>query len=196
MDETKRPSLGVPAAEAGTPIPPIPENGVYVWDLFVRVFHWSLVSCIALNEFVLDAGGLAHRWAGYAACALVLARIVWGFVGTSHARFNDFFPTPSRLLFHIQSLLRGQPPHYVGHNPIGALVMLAMMGIVLCMAVTGWMQGLDAFWGEEWLMEAHETLAHLLLLCVGLHATAAIVMGRIERTALITAMVTGVKRRY
>ena len=61
---------------------------VRVWDPFVRIFHWGLVACIALNEFVIDDGERVHQWIGYAASALVLARIVWGFVGTRHARFR------------------------------------------------------------------------------------------------------------
>ena len=67
---------------------------VAVWDRFVRLFHWSLVGCVLVNAFLLDDGETLHRWLGYTASALVLARIVWGFVGSRHARFDDFFPTP------------------------------------------------------------------------------------------------------
>jgi cytochrome b len=83
------------SAAASTP-------AVKVWDPFVRIFHWSLVTCIVLNQFVLEAGETAHEWAGYLASTLVLLRLVWGFVGGRHARFADFFPTPQRLtrIFH------------------------------------------------------------------------------------------------
>ena len=67
---------------------------------------------------------------------------------------------------------------------------------ILALGLTGWMQGLDAFWGEEWLQDLHEGLGEWLMPMVGLHAAAAIVMGRIERTRLVKAMVTGVKERY
>ena len=167
-----------------------------VWDLFVRVFHWTLVSTVLLNYFVLEEGDPPHEWAGYLAAALVVARIVWGFIGSRHARFSDFFPTPSRLLNHLQAMRSGRPEHHWGHNPLGALMMLLLMGLVLGLAVTGWMQGLDAFWGEEWLQELHERLADALMAAAGLHAASAIVMGRIERTRLVKAMVTGVKERY
>ena len=69
---------------------------VAVWDRFVRLFHWSLVGCVLINAFLLDDGETVHRWLGYTASALVLARIGWGFVGSTHARFADFFPTPAR----------------------------------------------------------------------------------------------------
>lgn len=167
-----------------------------VWDRFVRVFHWSLVSCVVLNQFVLEAGETPHEWVGYTASALVLARIVWGFVGSRHARFTDFFPTPTRLAHHLHALRRGEHPQYVGHNPLGALMMLALMGLILALGVTGWMQTTDTWFGEEWLMELHEWLANVLLLAAGLHAAAAIVMGRLERVRLVRAMITGVKQSY
>ena len=181
-------------AEAG-----LPDSGprpVKVWDRFVRVFHWSLVSCVLLNQFVLEAGETAHTWVGYLASALVLARIVWGFIGSRHARFADFFPTPARLRAHWQALRAGEKPHHLGHNPFGALMMLALMALVLALGVTGFLQGTDAFWGVEWVQELHEGLAETLVWLAALHAAAALVMGRMERTRLIKAMVTGVKERY
>ncbi len=167
-----------------------------VWDPFVRVFHWGLVGCVLLNYFVLEAGETPHEWVGYTASALVLARTLWGFVGTRHARFADFFPTPTRLRRHVRSLRAGAPDHHWGHNPLGALMMLWLMGLVLSMGATGWLQGTDACFGEAWLQNLHAWLGHALVLSAGLHATAAIVMGRRERTRLVRAMVTGVKERY
>ena len=171
-------------------------QAVKVWDPFVRLFHWSLVSCVLLNQFVLEAGETAHEWTGYVASALVLARVLWGFVGSRHARFADFFPTPGRLWRHFAALRQGQHPPYTGHNPLGALMMLTLMCCVLALGITGWMQGTDAYFGEEWLIELHEWLANGLLIAAGLHAAAAIVMGRIERVNLVRAMVTGVKQPY
>ncbi len=167
---------------------------VRVWDPFVRVFHWSLVSCVLLN-FIVEEGEALHQALGYAASALVGARILWGFVGTRHARFADFFPTPDRLRRHFASLLAGQREHHVGHNPAGALMMLALMAFVLLLGLTGYMQTTDMFWGDEWLEEVHEALASTLLGLAGLHAAAAIIMGRLERTNLIGAMITGIKLR-
>lgn len=172
------------------------KNPVKVWDPFIRFFHWSLVSCVLLNQFVLEAGETAHQWTGYFACALVLARLVWGFVGSRHARFADFFPTPARLSAHLKALRQGQHPQYLGHNPVAALMMLGLMLTILSLGVTGWLQGTDAFFGEEWLMELHEVLANGMLLAAGLHAAAAILMGRLERVRLVRAMITGVKQSY
>lgn len=167
-----------------------------VWDPLVRVFHWSLVACVLLNLFVVDDGEALHQWLGYAAAALVGVRVVWGFIGPRHARFADFFPTPRRVAHHLRALWRGTPEHHWGHNPLGGLMVLGLMAMVLALGLTGWMQSLDAFWGVEWLQDLHEGLGEALLPMVGLHAAAALVMGRIERTRLVKAMVTGVKERY
>ncbi len=162
----------------------------------MRVFHWSLVSCVLLNQFVLEEEGAPHRWIGYLASALVAARIVWGFIGTRHARFADFFPTPARLRRHLALLRAGRHELHAGHNPLGALMMLALMALVLALGFTGWLHETDAFWGQAWLQVTHEFLAHALVSLAFIHAVAAIVMGRIEHTRLVRAMVTGVKERY
>ncbi len=167
-----------------------------VWDRFVRLFHWSVVGCVLLNYFVWETGEWPHEWTGYAAAAWVAARVVWGFVGTRHARFSDFFPTPSRLKRHVQALRSGQAVHHWGHNPVGALMMLLLMALVLSLGLTGWMQGTDTFFGEEWLQDLHAYLAHGLIGAAGLHAAAALIVGRQERTRLVKAMVTGIKERY
>jgi cytochrome b len=179
-----------------SPVRPPATAPVPVWDRFVRVFHWSLVGCVLLNEFVLEAGEAAHEWVGHVAAGLVLARVAWGFVGTRHARFADFFPTPRRLREHVAALRQGRAPRHAGHNPLGALMMLALMAAVLALGLTGWLQTTDAFWGVPWLQDLHEVLARGLLVAAGLHATAALLMGRVERVRLVRAMVTGVKRPY
>lgn len=175
---------------------PLPTDAQPVWDRFVRLFHWTLVSCVLVNYFVLNDGKTLHQWIGYLAVTLVLARIVWGFIGSRHARFSDFFPTPARLWRHIRQLKAANPERHWGHNPLGALMILALISLVLGLGVTGWMQTLDAYWGEEWLQDVHELLGNVLIGLATLHALAAIIMGRLERTRLIRAMFTGVKERF
>ncbi len=173
-----------------------PPDRVRVWDPLVRVFHWSLVSCVVLNSWVVEEGETIHQWLGYAAAALVGLRLIWALIGSRHARFTDWFPTPRRVREHVTALLHGEVPTHTGHNPLGALMMLTLMALVLGLGLTGWLQGTDAFWGVDWVQELHEGLAAMLVWLAALHAAAALVMGRIERTRLIKAMVTGVKERY
>lgn len=174
---------------------PSTRQAIPVWDRFVRFFHWSLVAGVLTNFFLADDGETVHQWLGYTVTTLVLARIVWGFVGSRHARFADFFPTPTRLRRHLANLKSGRHHFHAGHNPLGALMMLALIALVLALGVTGYMQGLDAYWGEEWLQELHEGIATTLIALAGLHALAAIFMSRLERVNLVKAMITGVKVR-
>ena len=172
---------------------PAPER---VWDPFVRIFHGALLACVALDLWLLEAGDAPHRWVGYGAAGLVLARTVWGFAGPRHARFADFWPTPRRLLAYLRGWRGGRPPHVVGHNPLGALMLLTLMGLVLLLALTGWLQDTERFWGDETVQDLHSALADALLWLAGVHAAAALLMGRLERTRLVKAMLTGVKERY
>lgn len=165
-----------------------------VWDRFVRFFHWSLVTCVLANYFLVDDGETLHHWIGYFASVLIVARIVWGFVGSEYARFTSFFPTPARLRAHLAAIRSGQPGFHPGHNPLGAVMMLALMVLVLALGISGFLQTTDAFWGEEWLQEVHEMLASALIALATLHAAAAIIMGRLEGVSLVGAMITGVKR--
>ncbi len=166
---------------------------VPVWDRFVRLFHWSLVSCVVLNYFVLAEGKDLHQWLGYAATALVLGRVVWGFIGSNHARFSDFAPTPERLRRELGAWRTGQLPRHVGHTPLGAVMMLVLMLTVVALGLTGWLQTTDWYWGDEGMEETHELLAHTLIVLAGLHAAAALLMGRLEKTNLVKAMFTGIK---
>lgn len=168
---------------------------VRVWDLFVRIFHWGLVACVLVNFFIIDDGETVHQAVGYIASGLVVARLLWGFVGTRYARFDNFFPTPARLRAHLAAIRAREDVFTPGHNPLGAVMMLALMALVLALGLTGALQTTDAFWGEEWLEELHEGLAGTLVGLALVHALAAIVMGRLEHVNLVGAMISGVKRR-
>lgn len=175
--------------------PPAGSATIRVWDPFVRVFHWSVVGACALDLTVLDDGKLAHRWLGYGVLALVALRLVWGVVGTRHARFTDFVPGPGRLAAYLGAMARGREPRIVGHNPAAAVMILALMALLTTIGATGWMLTLDAFWGVEWVEELHEGLATLLVVLVAVHVAAAVLESLRHRENLILAMVTGRKRR-
>lgn len=175
---------------------PVPQGTgtISVWDPLIRLFHWSIVTACVLNLFVFEAGKPAHRFVGYIVAILLLIRIIWGFAGTRHARFGDFFPTPSRLLPYLRDVWRGREPRYIGHNPAGAVMMLLLLALLASVCLTGWMMGLDAFWGQEWLEDLHGALANSILLLALLHAAAAIVESWRHRENLVLSMLTGRKR--
>lgn len=170
------------------------QEKIKVWDIFVRIFHWSIVTGFILEMFLTEEGKSLHRWTGYVILALIVLRIIWGFTGSPHARFKDFFPTPSRLMAYAKQLIKGKEPRYIGHNPAGALMMLALILAMTGCCITGWMQGLDMFWGEEWLQETHEILANSILIMAILHVFAAIVESFRHHENLIWSMITGYKR--
>ena len=144
-----------------------------VWDPLVRLFHWTVVIGCVLDLFVLDDGKAVHRFVGYVIATALAVRLVWGFVGTRHARFTDFAPSPASILRYLKEFLRGEEPRFIGHNPAGAVMMLALMCLLAAVSITGWMLTLDAFFGSDGLETLHEGLANAILVLAGLHASAA-----------------------
>ncbi len=174
---------------------PTEPQTVRVWDPIVRLFHWSVVAACALNLTILDDGKLAHRWIGYGVLTLLALRLVWGVVGTRHARFRDFVPGPRGLAAYLGALVRGREPRFLGHNPAAAVMILALMALLTAIGVTGWMQTLDAFWGYKWVEELHEGLANGLIVLVVIHVAAAVIESLRHRENLVLSMITGRKRR-
>lgn len=165
-----------------------------VWDRLVRVTHWS-VAALVLWDLFEDSGGPLHRNLGYVAVALVAVRLAWGFVGSEPARFATWWPRLSTLRRYAASLRAGKPMKFASHNPIGALGMLAMWGLILALGLTGWLSRLDAFWGEDWPLDLHAWLAYALATLVAVHVSAAILMSVLHKDNLILAMLTGKKKR-
>ncbi|CAG9167824.1 hypothetical protein LMG23992_00925 [Cupriavidus laharis] len=167
---------------------------VRVWDIVVRVTHWG-VAAIVFWDLIDDSGGRLHRVLGYVAAGLVLARILWGFVGSEHARFRAWVPRPAGVLAYSKALVRRRAPRFLSHTPLGAVMMLLMWALILALAVTGWMSRLDALWGEDWPIDIHAVLADMLTGLIVLHVFAAIVFSATGKENLVLAMVTGRKRR-
>jgi cytochrome b len=165
-----------------------------MWDAFVRVFHWSNALLVCITYFLLEGGETPHEWAGYVIGLLLAARIFWGFAGSANARFAAFFPTPSRLRRHFTGFpasLYGPALQRAGHNPLGAVMIFALLMLLTLCSITGWMQITDRWWGEEWVQELHGTSAHALMICAGVHVLAVLVLQRISGVPLVRRMVTG-----
>lgn len=114
------------------------QNRVRVWDLPTRVFHWALVLCVTGLAISGSVGGSAMVWHfrfGYAVLALLLFRITWGLVGGRWSRFAAFLYAPQSLLNYVRG--QGKPEHGVGHSPLGALSVFAMLGILIAQVSTG-----------------------------------------------------------
>lgn len=171
-----------------------PQGGVRVWDPLVRVFHWTLAAAF-LGAFLLEDPRGLHRGLGYVAAAAVAVRIVWGLVGPGHARFADFVPTPAGFLGYARASFAGRERRYLGHNPAGGAMVVALLAVVLTLGVTGWLMGTDAFWGDDRIKAVHEAVANLGVGLVALHLGGVAWESRRHRENLVAAMITGVKRR-
>lgn len=167
---------------------------VRVWDPLVRIGHWSLVAAVAVAWVTGDEWQAVHEAAGYVAVGVVATRILWGFVGSRHARFSDFVRGPSAVLAYAGDVFRGRERRYLGHNPAGAAMILALIGTVLALGLSGWLATTDRFWGAEWLEESHEVLANLLLVLIALHVGGVLLGSIRDGENLVRAMVTGRKR--
>jgi cytochrome b len=112
-------------------------RNINVWDRFVRIFHWSLVGLFTLAYLTGDDAVTVHEWAGYAIVALIASRIVWGFVGSKHARFSDFVRAPSAVFHYLKSLATCNAPRTLGHNPAGGWMVLLLLVSILATAGSG-----------------------------------------------------------
>ena len=175
---------------------------VHVWDRFVRTFHWSLVSCVALAFLSEDGPELLHIGAGSAVAALVLARIVWGFIGPQHARFGDFVFRPGIVLGYLRDLVLLRPgARYLGHSPAGGASILLLLGLLLATCASGALvfgaESLGPFasgdFGEA-AEEVHEALAWSTLALVVLHVAGVALASFVHHENLVAAMFTGFKR--
>lgn len=166
---------------------------IWVWDLAVRVFHWSLATSFAV-AWLAEEGESLHEIAGYVVLGLVAFRLVWGLVGTVHARFADFVPSPNALIGYLRAMLAGRARRYLGHNPAGGAMIVGLLIMLTLASGSGWLMTTDRFWGENWLEDAHEILSELTLVLIGLHVAGVLVSSIALRENLVAAMITGKKR--
>lgn len=165
---------------------------VRVWDIAVRLFHWGLVSAV-LAAYLLAEQRSLHRKLGYVVIGLIAFRLVWGLVGTRHARFAHFIPGPVRLMAYLRDIVRGREARYLGHNPAGAAMIVALLAVLGGISATGWMMGMDAYFGVEWVEDWHKALVNGLIVLVILHLSGVALASLRHRENLVKAMVTGLK---
>ncbi|WP_153116748.1 cytochrome b/b6 domain-containing protein [Rhodocyclus tenuis] len=175
---------------------------IKLWDLPTRIFHWALFALVAAAIISGQVGGNAielHGKLGLAIIGLIVFRIVWGFVGSTYARFAQFFPTPST----IAAYLRGEW-HGLGHNPVGALSAFALLALVLAQALGGLFANDDiAFRGplfslvgkelSDQITGLHHLASNLLIAFVVLHVAAILFYRHVKKNNLILPMITGWK---
>ncbi|MBZ7927306.1 cytochrome b/b6 domain-containing protein (plasmid) [Ensifer adhaerens] len=181
-------TMDLDAASTGSP------PTVNVWDPLVRVFHWSVVGLFSFSYLTGDEWKKAHILAGYVIIGLLVIRVIWGFIGTRHARFSNFIYSPVTTVRFLLDSIALKARRYIGHNPAGGAMVIALLISISGIAATGYMMTTDAYWGVAWVEETHELLANLTLGLIGLHV-AGVVLASIEhKENLVRAMITGRKR--
>ncbi|MAM63845.1 cytochrome b/b6 domain-containing protein [Maritimibacter sp. UBA3975] len=197
------------------------ERTVRVWDPVVRIFHWGMVAAVATAWLSAEESETIHEVAGYVVAGLLGARLVWGLIGTRHARFGSFLRGPGTTVRYLRDMMAGRERRYIGHNPAGAAMIVALLLALSGTAFTGWLmadttrvamlpempavvspafadddgeRGEYGEGGEELLEEVHEVLANLLLVLIAPHVGGVILASVRHNENLARAMVTGTKR--
>ncbi len=168
---------------------------VKVWDIAVRLFHWSLVFSFAVAFVSAEKWDRAHEVTGYLIGGLLILRILWGLVGSKYARFKDFLYKPSTVHNYLHDSLTHKAKRYLGHNPLGGAMVIALILSIIGITATGIAMTTNMFWGVEWVGELHEITTYLTLALIALHI-AGVVFASIEhKENLVKSMITGIKRQ-
>ena len=176
-----------------------------VWDVPTRLAHWLLVILITYAWFAVEIleDMQQHFWAGYGVLSVILFRFIWGFAGTTHARFSSFLQTPNTVWHYAKTLSQRSSTAYLGHNPMGGLSALVLVIVILVQASTGLFNSDDYFHGPlsglvgqatrgtiGWI---HQINSDVLTALVGLHIVAIVFYKLFKRQSLTSAMITGNK---
>ena len=200
-------------------------NSVYVWDKFIRVFHWSLVLLFGVCYLTGDDDSWLHVYSGYTILALVLLRIIWGIIGSKHAQFKDFIFSPTSIMRYTKSIFSGHAEHFLGHNPLGGLMVVALLVTLLTASLSGLKlyaleTGKGPFAGaptislvgvayadsdddhekhedegEDFWEDIHEASVNLMILLIVLHIAGVAWSSRMHHESLVKAMISGYKKR-
>lgn len=177
---------------------------IKVWDILVRIFHWSLV-ILFFTAYLSEGEPMTlHSWAGYGIGMLIVFRLVWGLIGTRYARFSNFVTRPATSAHYLKQALLGRAKRYIGHNPAGAAMILALLASLTLTIVTGmsllategdgplattFLAGLP----EDPLEEVHEFFANSTLFLVFIHVAGVLLASFQHRENLVRAMIHGYK---
>ncbi len=180
---------------------------IKVWDIVVRLFHWSLATAFFVCFLTEDNSGL-HIYSGYLIVLLILFRILWGFIGSKHARFRDFIVTPKVALNYLKEITKNTNSRFLGHNPAGAVMIVVLITAVFITCVTGViLYGAEDHAGplaflfageytnlEDTLEELHEFFSNFSLALIVLHIFGVIIAGKQHNENLIKSMIHGYKK--
>ena len=184
-------------------------QNIRVWDPLVRIFHWALALSFSIAYITEEDFMILHSWAGYIILGLLLVRIIWGFIGTRHARFSDFVYPIDKIKCYLKDVFTFKAKRYIGHNPAGGAMIILLILSLLLTTITGllvygagehagpladWFEQGNEFWAEVF-EEVHEFFANVTLFLIVIHVTGVIYESLFHKENLVRSMYTGFKKK-
>ena len=180
-------------------------NEIKVWDPLIRLFHWLLVIACFTAYFTQEEEYELHLLAGYTVLGLICFRILWGFVGPRYARFRDFIFSPTLVVRYLKEMINGHPRRYLGHNPAGGAMIIALLFALLATTLSG--IALDAaenrsgpladtrlFLYTDIIAVIHRLFTHIATVLVPLHLLGVLLSSWWHKENLARAMFNGSKK--
>ena len=164
-----------------------------VWSVSVRLLHWVLALTMITSFVTREGGGRWHEWTGYAALAAAAVRVILGVAGKGRWRFSQFLAGMAATVAYARAILNHTEARYLGHNPLGGWMVIALLADAIATGLTGWLYTTDRFWGVQWVEELHSLLGHALIPLLLLHVAGAVFTSWRHRENLIAAMLHGRK---
>jgi cytochrome b len=165
-----------------------------VWSAPLRALHWTLAASVIASFATHEGGGRAHEILGYVALGAAALRIVAGFAGGPGWRFAGFVRGLRDTLAYAKRVASRCEPRYLGHNPLGGWMIVALLAMSVAASLSGWLYTTDAYWGVEWVEALHGVLGDALVPLFALHVAGVIVASLRHRESLVGAMIHGRKR--
>ena len=164
-----------------------------VWSLGTRLLHWTLALSMIASFITPEGGGRIHEWTGYLALAAASGRVALGLFATGRWRFDSFVRGAGSTFAYARAVWHRREPHFLGHNPLGGWMVLALLADALATGATGWLYVTDRFWGTAWLGDLHGVLGQLLIPLLLLHVGGVVFTSIRQRENLAAAMLHGRK---
>jgi cytochrome b len=175
-------------------VPTPPTLAVQVWDLPLRLWHWALAILVLVAWVTPNVYDGLHRLAGYSVIVLLAFRLVWGFFGSRHSRFSKLGVRLRAAPHYIWNLRRGITGRYIGLNPAGTAMLVALWLLLAISAISGAMAVTVTFFGVWWVEDTHTYVSDAVMILVALHVLGVVAMAILQRQNLVRAMFTGRKR--
>ena len=172
----------------------MPER-ILIWDWPLRAYHWALVIFVVIAWFTPNKYDSLHRFAGYTVLVLIVFRLGWGFLGSRYSRFRTLRRRLRAMPQYLRDLRHGKTGRYLGLNPAGAAMLVAVLLLLAISTITGWMQVTVRFFGVGWVEDSHAYSSDAVMILILLHVLGVLLMSVLQRENLVRSMITGWKRR-